>query len=66
MGHDSATCTKQCTAMGAKYVFVTDGNKAVYNLDDQAKAQSLAGHKVRVSGVVEQNQIKVASADVIS
>ena len=65
MGHDSETCTKKCAEMGAKYVLVSDADKVVYTLDDQAKAQTLAGHKVRVSGTVQQNQIKVASVDVI-
>jgi hypothetical protein len=65
MGHDSETCVKQCAAIGAKYVLVSDSNKTVYTLDDPAKAQALAGHKVRVSGTLQQNQIKVASIDVI-
>ncbi len=65
MGRDKATCTKQCAQIGAKYVLYDEASKAVYSLDDQGKAQTLAGHKVRVEGTLAGDQIKVTNVEVV-
>jgi hypothetical protein len=63
MGRDKETCTKQCAQLGAKYVLLDEASKSVYSLDDQAKAERFAGHKVRVAGVLEGNQIRVSNVE---
>jgi len=65
MGRDKETCTKQCTEIGAKYVLYDDASKAVYTLDDQAKAKTFAGRKVRVAGTLEGNNIRVKDVEAL-
>jgi hypothetical protein len=60
MGNDKASCSVQCLRLGAKYVLVDSAKGAVYQLDNQDKAAEFAGLKVRVSGTVQKNKIKVA------
>jgi hypothetical protein len=59
MGRYNETCAKQCAEIGGKYVLYDEANKAVYTLDDQAKAKTFAGRKVRVAGTLEGNNIRV-------
>ena len=61
MGRDKATCTLKCAQLGAKYVLFDPAKKEVYGLDDQEKAEAFAGKKVRVSGTLQKNKIKVES-----
>jgi hypothetical protein len=63
MGKDKETCTKQCAQMGAKYVLYDAANKAIYSLDDQSKAQTFAGRRVRVAGTLEGNRIRVTDSE---
>jgi hypothetical protein len=65
MGHDKETCTKQCAQLGAKYVLLDDATKEVYTLDDQARAQVFAGHKVRLSGTLTGNKITVTNVEAL-
>ncbi len=65
MGRDKAICTKQCAQIGAKYVLYDEASKAVYTLEDQGKAQTFAGQKVRVAGTLDGNQIKVTNVEVV-
>jgi hypothetical protein len=65
MGRDKATCTRQCAQMGAKYVLLDEATKQVYTLDDQAKAQAFAGHKVRVAGTLTGNKINVTNVEAL-
>jgi hypothetical protein len=37
----------------------------VYTLDDQDKAGKLAGHKVRVSGTLKKQSIKVTNIEAV-
>ena len=53
-----AGCAAGCAKKGAALVLVSGGK--VYQLDDQAKAQPHAGHKVTVSGKVEGDKITVS------
>lgn len=61
MGRDKATCALKCSQLGAKYVLFDPAKKEVYGLDDQEKAEAFAGKKVRVSGTLQKNKIKVES-----
>jgi hypothetical protein len=63
MGRDKATCTQKCIQLGAKYVLFDASKGVVYNLDDQDKAEKLAGHKVHVSGTLQKKSIKVSSME---
>jgi len=66
MGRDKATCTKQCAAMGFKYVLYDEASKKLYNLDDQARAGTFAGRRVQIAGTVEGNNIKVRDIETIA
>ena len=61
--HDEMT--KQCAQMGAQYVLLDEATKQVYTLDDQVKAQALAGHKVRVSGTLSGDKIAVTNVEAL-
>lgn len=50
-------CTKACVKMGAKYVLFMNGK--VYDLDDQTKPADFAAKRVKVTGKMEGNTIKV-------
>jgi hypothetical protein len=53
-----AGCAQGCAKKGAALVLVSGGK--VYQLDDQAKAQPHAGHKVTVSGKLDGDKIAVS------
>lgn len=62
--HDGAReCTIKCVKEGAKYVFVSDGDKKVYAIDAQDKATEHAGHHVTVKGSVEGGTLKLTSIE---
>jgi hypothetical protein len=63
MGKDKATCSAKCIQLGAKYVLYDPGNKTVYELDDQEKAEKFAGRKVRVMGSLQKKKIKVTGIE---
>ncbi len=63
MGRDKATCAQKCVQLGAKYVLFDPDKKAIYALDDQDKAASFAGQKVRVKGTLEKKKIRVSSIE---
>jgi hypothetical protein len=50
-------CTKACVKGGAKYVLFMNGKS--YDLDDQTKPADFAGKRVKVTGKMEGNAIKV-------
>src|SRR3984893_7294637 len=49
-GESAKDCANRCVSIGGKYVLFDGANKMVYQLDDQKKAQSFAGGKVKVTG----------------
>jgi len=65
MGRDKQTCSQKCAQLGARYVLYDSAKKAIYGLDDQDKAASFAGRKVRVNGALERNKIKVATIEAL-
>ena len=54
-----AGCAAGCAKKGAALVFVSEGK--VYKIDDQAKVQEHAGHKVTIEGKVTGDTIAVES-----
>jgi len=65
MGSDSPSCTKKCVALGAKYVLVDQSSHAMYTLDDSDKVAQFAGHKVKVTGSLNGNALKVGNVSEI-
>jgi len=65
MGGNKETCTKKCAEIGAKYVLYDEASRAVYNLDDQGKAQAFAGRRVRVAGTLDGSRIRVTDVEAI-
>ena len=58
-------CARKCIKGGSPAVLLGEGDK-VYKLDDQAKVAEHAGHKVKVSGTLDGDTIKVESINVDS
>jgi hypothetical protein len=56
-------CTIKCVKAGAKYVFVNDGDKKIYAIDDQNKVAEHAGHHVTVKGMVDGDTLKLTSIE---
>jgi hypothetical protein len=54
-----AGCAAGCAKKGAALVFVSGGK--VYQLDDQAKVQAHAGHKVTITGKVDGEKLEIES-----
>lgn len=65
MGRDKETCTKKCTQIGAKYVLYDEAQKRTYKLEDQTRVEAFAGKKVRVSGTLEGDAIRVANIEAL-
>ena len=58
-------CARKCIKAGSPAVLLTADAKA-YKLDDQAKAVEHAGHKVKVTGTLDGDTIKIESINVDS
>jgi hypothetical protein len=58
-------CARKCIKGGSPAVLLTPEAK-VYKLDDQAKAVEHAGHKVKVTGTLDGDVIKIESIKVDS
>jgi len=58
-------CARKCIKGGSPAVLLAEDAK-VYKLDDQAKAVEHAGHKVKVSGTLDGDTIKIESIKVDS
>src|SRR5215467_1916296 len=54
-----AGCAAGCDKKGAALVFVSGGK--IYQVDDQAKVQEHAGHKVTINGKVDGETLKIDS-----
>ncbi len=54
----NSECANKCAERGAKMVFVTEEGK-VYQVADQDKVKSHAGHKVTISGTTDGDTIHV-------
>jgi hypothetical protein len=58
-------CARKCIKGGSPAVLLSADNK-VYKLDDQAKVAEHAGHKVKVTGALDGDTIKVESIKIDS
>jgi hypothetical protein len=57
---DDAACAARCIKGGAAAVLLTDDGK-IYKIADQDKVKEHAGHKVTITGKMENDTIKVES-----
>jgi Protein of unknown function (DUF5818) len=57
-------CARKCIKGGSPAVLMSD--EKVYKLDDQSKAVEHAGHKVKVTGTLDGDTIKVETIKVDS
>ena len=58
-------CARKCMKGGSPAVLLT-GEAKVYKLDDQAKVAEHAGHKVKISGELSGDTIKVENIKIDS
>jgi hypothetical protein len=66
MGPDKESCTRQCIRMGVSYMLYDPVAKAAYRLDQPAKAEPFAGHKVRIAGTLDEHTIKIAAIEALN
>lgn len=63
MGNTAQSCSRMCVRKYGGHYVLLDGNN-VYNLDDQQKADTFAGVRVKISGTLQaQNKIHVVSME---
>lgn len=65
MGHDAASCTRECAKIGAKYVLLDNQTGKVYHVDDQTRIAQFAGHRVEITGMLTASGIKVTNINLI-
>jgi hypothetical protein len=65
MGTDKASCIQQCLQVGAKYSLYDAGQQKAYKIENPDKVASFAGRKVRVSGEVQKDKLKVEQIEAI-
>jgi hypothetical protein len=63
-GESAKDCANRCAGIGGKYVLFDGANKAVYQLDDQKKAQGFAGAKVKVTGTYDTSSKTIRVANI--
>lgn len=65
---DDAECTRACVKQGGKLVLYDSTTKKVYQLNDQQKAMTYAGQKVRVIGIPndDANSIQIETIQPVS
>jgi len=64
MGSDAASCARYCVRnMGGSFVLLHD-KKVVYRLDDQKRAETFAGQKVRVRGTLDPGDDTIHVKDI--
>ena len=62
----TADCVNGCVKnQGAKYALVNDADKKVYVLDPQDGAAAHANEKVKITGTVEGDTIKVTKIEAV-
>jgi hypothetical protein len=58
---DHGDCAKSCAGRGAALLLYDVAGKKLYKLDDQTAAKAMAGQKVKVTGELAEETIKVKS-----
>jgi hypothetical protein len=56
-------CTIQCVSDGSKFILADRANRKVYQLEDQSAPRRFAGKKVRVTGEVEEDGLRVETIE---
>jgi hypothetical protein len=63
MGTDKVTCIQKCLQLGGKYALYDAGQQKAYRIENSDKVESFAGRKVRVSGEVQNDKLKVVQIE---
>ena len=63
-GESAKDCTNRCVSIGGKYVLFDSPNKTRYQLDDQKKAQTFAGAKVKITGTYDTSSKTIHVANI--
>lgn len=63
-GESAKDCANRCVSIGGKYVLFDGASKTVYQLDDQKKAQSFAGAKVKITGTYDTSSKTIHVANI--
>ena len=58
---EHGSCALSCAGRGAALLLYNEADKELYKLDDQEAAKRMTGHKVKVTGTIEEGTIKVTS-----
>jgi len=56
-------CTIKCVKAGATYVFVNDGDKKIFAIDEQSKVAEHGGQHVPARGTVDGDTLKLSSIE---
>lgn len=63
-GESAKDCANRCVSIGGKYVLFDGASKSIYQLDDQKKAQSFAGAKVKITGTYDTSSKTIHVANI--
>lgn len=64
-GKSASECTRMCLRNGSKYVLV-NGDKSYEIIGDPGQISQLAGQRVKLTGTLTADQIKVTSATAVA
>lgn len=64
-GKSAAECTRMCLRNGSKYVLV-NGDKSYEIIGDPGQISQLAGQRVKLTGTLTADRIKVTSATAVA
>ena len=56
-------CTLQCVSGGSKFILADRTNRKVYELQDQIAPRRFAGKKVRVTGEIDGQSVRVETIE---
>ena len=56
-------CTLQCVRDGSTFILADRANRKVYQLEDQETPRRFAGKKVRVTGEIEEDGLRVETIE---
>jgi hypothetical protein len=65
MGSEKESCIQKCLQLGAKYSLYDASQQKAYKIENPDQVQSFAGHKVRVSGELQKDKLKVTQIEAI-
>lgn len=62
-GAEERECTLQCVSDGSKFILADRANRKVYQLEDQFAPRRFAGKKVRVTGEIGGDGLRVETIE---